>query len=285
MPAPREQRERPLVLAPLAAEAGLPVDIGLDPVAIADVHGRIAPEALDRPLERRDPPRLDVREVGIDVERGLVELDRVHPERRQLARLGVEGGRHVECQPRPVSVVGVGHGVDDGHRPGQRPLEPARGARPRERGLLDVDGHRTPHRAHDRRHLGDVAVPADADPGAAGGVDALETLDESVHEMPARLLPVGHDVDPRLLLLAEREQDRIPLPLEKGLGRQAPRRPQGLRSGQPRRLGQAPRDGRCQHARPTSPTGRRCGASPPRRPVPRPPRPFPRARRARTWRG
>ena len=264
---------------------GLPVDVGLDPVAVADVDGRLAPDALDRPLERRDPPGLDVGQVGVDVERRLVELDRVDSERRQLPRLGVEGGRHVQGEPRPVSVVRVGHRVDDGHRPGQRPLQPARRARPRERGLLGVDGRRAANGAHDRRHLGDVAVPADADASAAGGVDALETLGEAVHEVTPRLLAVRHDVDPRLLLLAQREQHRVPLPLEERLGREPPRRPQRLRSGQPRRLGKAPRDGRRQHVRPTCSTGRRCGASPPRRRARRPRDSARRARRARTSRG
>ena len=99
-PAPRQERERPLVLPPLAAERCLPVDVGLDPVAVADVDGGLARDALDRPLERRDAPLLDLAQVG-DVERRLVELDRVDPERRQLARLGVEGGRERRRRAAP----------------------------------------------------------------------------------------------------------------------------------------------------------------------------------------
>ena len=283
-PAPRQQRERPLVLPPLTAERGLPVDVGLDPVAVADVDSGVAPDPLDRPLERRDAPVLDVAHVGVDVERRLVELDRVDPERRQLPRLGVERGRDVEREPRPVPVVRVRHRVDDGHRPRQRPLEPPRGAGPREGRLGGVNGRRPPDRTHHRRHVGDVAVPPDADARAARRVDALEPLGEAVDEVTARLLPVRHHVDPGLLLVSQREDHRVPLALEKRLRREPPRRPQRLRRRQPRRLGQAARDGRRQHARSTCSSGRRCGASRSRRRAPTPRASARRARRARTSR-
>jgi len=57
------------------------------------------------------------------------------------------------------------------------------------------------------------------DARAAGRVYAFQPLGEPVDEMAARLLPVRHDVDPGLLLLAQREEHRVPLPLEEGLGR------------------------------------------------------------------
>ena len=81
-------REGPLVLAPLAAEGRLPVDVGLDAVAVADVHGGRAGQALVGPLERRDAPRRHV--VQVDVEGGLVELDDVDAGGLQLARLLVQ---------------------------------------------------------------------------------------------------------------------------------------------------------------------------------------------------
>ena len=52
----RQRRENLLVLAPLAAERVLPVDIGLDAVAVADVHGGGAFEALDGAMQRLDAP-------------------------------------------------------------------------------------------------------------------------------------------------------------------------------------------------------------------------------------
>ena len=64
-----------LVLAPFAAERLLPVDVGLDAVAVADVHRGLAREALGRALERGDAPLGRV--VHVDVEGGLVELDDV----------------------------------------------------------------------------------------------------------------------------------------------------------------------------------------------------------------
>ena len=58
-----------------AAERLLPVDVGLDAVAVADVHGRLARRALGRALERGDAPLGGVGHV--DVEGRLVELDDV----------------------------------------------------------------------------------------------------------------------------------------------------------------------------------------------------------------
>ena len=53
----------------------LPVEVGLDAVAVADVHAGRALQAGDRALQRVDAPALDV--VHVDVERRLVELDHV----------------------------------------------------------------------------------------------------------------------------------------------------------------------------------------------------------------
>src|SRR5439155_23635138 len=62
-PAPGEEGERRLVLAPLAAERRLPVDVGLDAVAVADMHGGRAADAIDRTVKRLAPPRRDVVQV------------------------------------------------------------------------------------------------------------------------------------------------------------------------------------------------------------------------------
>ena len=50
----RDRREDLLVLAPLGAERGLPVDVGLDAVAVADVHDSLALQALGGAVERGD---------------------------------------------------------------------------------------------------------------------------------------------------------------------------------------------------------------------------------------
>src|SRR5439155_1539534 len=96
-PAPGEEGERRLVLTPLAAERRLPVDVGLDAVAVADMHGGRAADALDRPVKRLDPPRRDV--VQVDIERGLVELEDVEPERDELPRLLVDNLRELQRKP------------------------------------------------------------------------------------------------------------------------------------------------------------------------------------------
>ena len=96
-----DRREDLLVLAPLAAEGLLPVEVGLDAVAVADVDRRLALEARRCPLERGDAPVVDL--VHEDVERGLVELDEIDALRFELARLGIErvgeGHRHVGRRP------------------------------------------------------------------------------------------------------------------------------------------------------------------------------------------
>src|SRR6185503_14609330 len=61
-----------LVLTPLAAQGGLPIDVGLDAVAVADVDGGGAREAGGGPLERGDAPIGHL--VHEHVEGRLVEL-------------------------------------------------------------------------------------------------------------------------------------------------------------------------------------------------------------------
>src|SRR5262245_59815637 len=87
-PAPGKRRENLLVLAPFAAERRLPVDIGLDVVAVADVNGGGAGQALDRAVQRLDAPVLDLPQI--DVERRLVELNDIHAVGLERTRLGVE---------------------------------------------------------------------------------------------------------------------------------------------------------------------------------------------------
>src|SRR5712691_4831751 len=87
--------------APFAAEARLPVDIGLDAIAVADVDRGGAGEALDRAMQRRDAPILDL--VHVDVERRLVELDDVDAVGLERSRLLVE--QRCECHRRLHAVA------------------------------------------------------------------------------------------------------------------------------------------------------------------------------------
>ncbi len=120
-PARRQRGENLLVLPPLAAERRLPVDVGLDAVAVADVHRGRAFEAVDRAVQRLDAPGRNL--FHVDVEGRLVELDDVDAVLLQRARFGVEQIGEGERHLHPVAVVRVGDGVDDGHRPRHGDLE------------------------------------------------------------------------------------------------------------------------------------------------------------------
>src|SRR5258708_33286247 len=69
----RQRREDLLVLAPLRPERLLPVEIGLDAVAVADMHDRRAFQPLNGALEGGNAPFLDVGHV--DIEGRLSVLD------------------------------------------------------------------------------------------------------------------------------------------------------------------------------------------------------------------
>src|SRR5690625_6620581 len=77
-----EPGERLLVLTPLRPQGLLPVRIGLDAVAVADMNSRFAFQAFSGSLQRRNAPALDV--VEEDVEGRLVELDDVDAGGREL---------------------------------------------------------------------------------------------------------------------------------------------------------------------------------------------------------
>src|SRR6185295_5034717 len=75
-PAFGKRREKLLVLPPLFAKRILPVDVGLDTVAVADVHGGLALEPVNGTVHRLDTPPGDV--VHEHVESRLIELNNVN---------------------------------------------------------------------------------------------------------------------------------------------------------------------------------------------------------------
>ena len=111
--------------------------------------------------------------------------------RLELARLLVQRRREGEGEVAPAAVMLVGDGVDDGHRAGQRELELAAGMRARRLRLGAVDRALAADRADDGRHLGLVAVGADADHGLLAEIDAVEIGEEAVDEVHAGLLAVA----------------------------------------------------------------------------------------------
>ena len=162
-------------------------------------------------FERGDAPVGDL--AHVDVEGGLVELHHVDADRLELARLLVERGREGEGEVAPAAVMLVGDGVDDRHRAGQRELELAAGMRPRRRASARVHRALAADRPDDGRHLGLVAVGADADHGLLAEIDAVEIGEEAVHEVHAGLLAVAHDVEPGILLQLHGEDGGVELRL------------------------------------------------------------------------
>src|SRR3954447_21399996 len=240
----RQGREDPLVLPPFGAEARLPIDIRLDAVAVADVDGSLAGEALGGAVQRVDAPGDDV--VQIDVEGWLVELDYIDPERRQLAGLLVQQLGESQRQRDPVAVMLVGDRIDDRHRPGQGVFEPPLRMDAGDQRFRRMHAAPPPERAGDGRHRRLVAVVADAHPHPLLEIDALDAFEKAVHEMLPRLLAVADD--PSVFLELQREQGRVALALGQRVAIEPPRRPQASRLGQPGRLWQAAGNRGFEHA-------------------------------------
>src|SRR5436853_4779144 len=93
----------------------------------------------------------------------------------------------------------------------------------------------------DHRHHRVVAVVADPHLHLAAEIDALDELEEAVDEVLPRLLAVGDDVEPGVLLRLEPEERGVALRLLQLLARRPPGRPELARLGEPRRLRQAAR--------------------------------------------
>ena len=97
--------------------------------------------------------------------------------------------------------MGVGDRVDDGHRPGQGELQPPLCVGAGDTGLDRVDAPAPPQRSGDRRHQRFVAVVADAHRHPPAEIDPIDMFEEAVDKVLPRLLAIGHDVDPGILLL------------------------------------------------------------------------------------
>ncbi len=146
-----------------------------------------------------------------------------------------------------VAVEAVGHGVDDGHRAGQRELELALRVGPRQLRLEGMHAALQPQRRHHLRHHRVVAVVADAHLHLVLEVDAFDALEEAVHEVLARLLAVAHDVQAGVLLRLDPQQRGVGLGLAQFVALRLPLRPELAGLGQPRGLGQAAGGGGGEH--------------------------------------
>jgi hypothetical protein len=113
--------------------------------------------------------------------------------------------------------------------------------------LEAMDASPAPQWPGDGRHLRPVAVVANADGDAAGEIDALDVLKKPVHEMLPRLLAIGQDVDPGILLQLHHQYRGVTLRFCQGFAGELPRRPQHLRRGEPGRFRQAAGNRRFEH--------------------------------------
>src|SRR5271165_633544 len=95
----------------------------------------------------------------------------------------------------------------------------------REAHLVEVHWRAAADRSDDRRAIGLVAIRPDAAPLQFRGVDAFERAGEAMHEMTARLLAVGDDVDAGSLLFEERDAHGIALRLAQFVAGESPSGP------------------------------------------------------------
>ncbi len=197
------------------------------------MHGGGAGEPFDGAVQRLDTPFPDL--ARVDVERRLVELDDVDAVGGKRVRLAIEQAGKGHDHLHPIAVVGVGNGVDDGHRARQGEFEPAPGVGAGDLRLARMRAAVQPELAGHRRHHRLVAVGPDPDLHLAREIDAVNEFQKPVHEMLARLLAVGDDVDAAILLQLEREHGRIAL----GFVERAPASRHGAHS----RLGSASQAG------------------------------------------
>ena len=149
--------------------------------------------------------------VHIDVEGRLIELYDIDAVGSKPAYFLVEEVGKGEGHLHAVAVIGVGDGVDDGHRPRQGEFELAPRVGAGDPRLVCVDAATQRQRARDGRHHRLVALLADAHFDTLGEVDAVHEFEEAVDEMLARLLAIGDDVDAGILLNLDGEKRRVAL--------------------------------------------------------------------------
>ena len=189
----------------------------------ADMHGGRSGDALQRPVQHRDPVGTRLLWPGLQI--GLVELDDIRPGLEQVDRLRVaeRGGLPV----RVVIVLGL---LRHGERARHGDLDGPVGVRAEESQVVYLDRVPAPDRPGDPRHR--VGVPAAVKRGArVVDVHAVQRGREPVGVALPAHLAVGDDVQARVLLRPDGQQRRVLLSLPE-VGRIHP--PQFQRPG-PRR--------------------------------------------------
>ena len=179
-------------------------------VAEAQVHVHRARRALDGAGQGLGA--VPARDLRAGLQPRLVDLDDVGAGREQIGDLRADDVGVGQRQRAVFGVVVVLGLLGHGERPGHRDLDGAVGVRPQEPDVVHLDRGAAPQLAHHPRH-GDV--DARAVPHRAGvlEVEPVQRGREVVGVGLAPDLPVGDDVEPRLLLGPDGGQRRVVLRL------------------------------------------------------------------------
>ena len=134
--------------------------------------------------------------------------------------------------------MGIGDSIDNRHWARQREFELFSSVGAGELRFAGMHaGAQTQRADHGWAHRL-IAIVADSHLDTLVEVDAVHRFEEAMHEVLARLLAVGDDVDPGVLLNFECEQRCIVLGGGEFFAFEPPRRPQFFRRSKPGRLGQ-----------------------------------------------
>ena len=229
------------VLPPFLPQSFLPVGVGFDAVSVTNMHRRCARQALRCTLQGFNAPICGV--LHVDVEGRLIKLNDVNTVCLQGQRFLVEKFGKRKRHLHLVAVEAVCHRVHNGHGARQSEFEffPGVGA-----GQLRLKSMYSAFEFEGRyhlRHLGVVAVVANAHGDFVLKVDAVHLLQKAVNEMLTRLLAVTHDVKTRVFLRLDPQQRGVRLGLAQFVTLRLPLRPELLGLRQPGGFGQAASNG------------------------------------------
>jgi len=158
----------------------------------------VASTAVYGAMQRVNAPRR--RLVHVHIESRFVELNDVDAVSGESAGFGIEQVRKRHRHFDAVAVMGVGDRIDDGHRAGQGKFQFVTGMGAGDTSLAGVHAAAKAKLADDSGTHRFVAVVADAHFDPVREIDAVNSFEETVHEMLPRLLPIGDNVDAGIFL-------------------------------------------------------------------------------------
>ena len=171
-------REYFFVLTPFLAQGVFPIDIGLDAIAIANVHGSGAGQPLRCALQGFHAPVRGF--FHVDIESGFVKLNDVDTVSLQsqgfLVQQLCKCHRHFDAAVFTFAIKTVGHGVHDGHGARQCEFDFACRVCPQQLGFHGVHTTFEAELGHDLRHHRVIAVVANAHLDFVLKVNAFDLL-------------------------------------------------------------------------------------------------------------